>query len=115
MGEVVLLAGTSREADVYRRVRGIRYANFNPTPAQLKTCDVIIELPGFATRRDRFNLEQARDSRINFGFPVQYALDADWTPPPKPECSPPESSPIEPYKQRPARSPHCANPSDEYR
>lgn len=97
MGEVVLLAGTSREADQYRLARGIRYANFNPTPAQVRNAEVILELPGFAERRDRFTLAQARDSAIKYGRGVQYALDADWTPPLPPEPEPePEHASVTP-------------------
>lgn len=80
MERIVVLAGSLREANAYCRDKGIR-ALFVKTSAQMKNATTIIELPGFGKRRDRFTLEQARDSRLKFGRHVEYTNEADWVPP----------------------------------
>lgn len=77
----VILAGSIREANAYRLDTGDRWARFAQTPAQIKQATKIIELAGFADRRDRFTLEQARDSRRKYGRPVEYVDATDWKAP----------------------------------
>lgn len=89
----VILAGTNREADAYRMENGPRYANYNPTVAQVKSAETIIELPSFAERRDRFGLEAGKEYALRYGRDVQHELVEDWvypkpveeTPAPEPE------------------------------
>lgn len=89
----VILAGSTREGDAYRTENGPRYAVYNPTLAQIRSAEVIIELPSFARRVDRFAMEQARDSNLNFGHGVDYRRDPEWVwPKPKPEPEPEEPS-----------------------
>jgi len=81
----VILAGTTREADAYRMENGPRFANYNPTVAQVRQATTIVELPSFAKRLDRFALQQARDNNLNFGRGVDYIRPQDWVwPKPKP-------------------------------
>lgn len=77
---VVVLAGSIREANAYAIDKGIRvrYANI---PDDLKLATKIIELPGFAERRDRFTLQEALKNRQRFGTPAEYELEADWVRP----------------------------------
>lgn len=77
----VILAGSIREANAYRLDTGKRFARYVATAAQLKTATEIIELPGFKLRRDRFPLEQARDSRLKYGRNVEHIDESDWLPP----------------------------------
>lgn len=77
----VILAGSIREANAYRLDTGKRFARYVANKAQLKTATEIIELPGFKHRRDRFPLEQARDSRLRYGHGVTHVDEADWLPP----------------------------------
>lgn len=81
METVVLLAGSPREADAYRQDTGKRYAVYAHSPAVVHRATTIIELPEFKTRRDRFRLEQARDSRIKYGPNVEYIDAGDWVRP----------------------------------
>jgi len=82
MKRIVILAGNLREANQYCRDKGIR-ATFAKSSAQVRHADHIIELPGFAQRRDRFSLASSRDSRVTFGRNVEYTNEVDWTPPAK--------------------------------
>lgn len=83
----VILAGTTREADAYRVENGPRFANYNPTTAQVLQAHTIVELPSFADRRDRFALAQARDNRLKYGpSGIDHVVVEDWVwPKPKPD------------------------------
>lgn len=80
MNGVVVLAGSLREANAYCRDKGIR-ATFAKSSAQVKQATIIIELPGFRQRRDRFALMDARRSRLRFGKGVLCIDDTAWTKP----------------------------------
>jgi hypothetical protein len=76
----VILAESIREANAYCVEKGIR-ALFAKSPAQVRQATTIIELPGFAKRRDRFSLGQSRDARIRYGKNIEYILESDWVRP----------------------------------
>lgn len=80
MERTVVLAGSLREANAYCRDKGIR-ALFASNSTQVKAATIIIELPGFAPRRDRFTLAQSRDARLKYGRNVKYILESDWSMP----------------------------------
>jgi hypothetical protein len=80
MNGVVVLAGSLREANAYCRDKGIR-ATFAKSSAQVKQATIIIELPGFRQRRDRFALMDARRSRARYGKDVLCIDDTGWTKP----------------------------------
>lgn len=82
MERIVVLAGSLREANAYCRDKGIR-ALFASTSTQVQKATKIIELPGFAQRRDRFTLASSRDSRLKYGKGVEFIDEADWAPPKK--------------------------------
>lgn len=82
MKRTVILAGNYREARQYCQDKEIR-ATFAKTSEQVRMADHLIELPGFAKRRDRFAMASSRDSRMTFGKNVEYTLESDWTPPAK--------------------------------
>jgi len=82
MERIVVLAGSLREANAYCRDKGIR-ALFASTSTQVQKATKIIELPGFAQRRDRFTLASSRDSRLKYGKGVEFIDEADWVAPKK--------------------------------
>jgi hypothetical protein len=77
MQRTVILAGSLREANAYCREKHIR-ATFASNSTQVKQATVIIELPGFGLRRDRFTLANTRDARLKYGKNVEYIDEADW-------------------------------------
>lgn len=77
MERTVVLAGSLREANAYCREKHIR-ATFASNSTQIKQATILIELPGFKLRRDRFALEQSRDARMKYGRDVKYIDEADW-------------------------------------
>lgn len=83
MKRIVVLAGSLMEANAYCRDKGIR-AVFAKSSAQVKQADHIIQLAGFSRRRDRFALEQARDSRIKYGRDVRFDDETAWEMPKPP-------------------------------
>jgi hypothetical protein len=95
----VILAGSLREANAYARDKGIR-ATFAANAAIIKSASKLIELPGFAQRRDRFALAQAADNRQRFDRrPVVVVKELDWAPP-APVVYQPELDPDEPQRVR---------------
>lgn len=80
MKRIVILARNFSEAFAYCKDQKIQ-GTFAKSSKQVHIADHIIELPGFAERRDGFALAAARDSRLRFNQNVEYTHETEWAPP----------------------------------